>query len=70
MRNRTSGHSAILAARDQVSSDVGDEVVVVDLEAGIYYGLEDVKPRTESVIRDAILLDIELLRSFGQGRHR
>jgi len=70
MRNRASEHSAILAARDQVSSDVGDEVVVVDLEAGIYYGLEEVKHRTESVIRDAILLDIELLRSFGQGRHR
>jgi hypothetical protein len=60
----------IVAARDQVSSDVGGEVVVVDLEAGMYYGLGEVEPSTVSDVRDAVLLDTKRLRVFSQGRHR
>jgi hypothetical protein len=70
MRNKPSGNAMIVAARDQVSSDVGGEVVVVDLEAGMYYGLGEVEPSTVSDVRDAVLLDTKRLRVFSQGRHR
>ena len=60
----------IVAARDQVSSYVGGEVVVVDLEAGMYYGLGGVEPSTVSDVRDAVLLDTKRLRVFSRGRHR
>jgi hypothetical protein len=57
-------HSTIVATKDQVSSDLGGEVAVLDLKAGMYYGLEAVgariwsliqKPRTVNEIRDIIL---------------
>ena len=51
-------------AKDQVSCEVADEVVVLDVKAGIHYGLNSVgariwdlirEPRTVDQIRDAIV---------------
>lgn len=59
----------IVAARDQVSSDLGGEVVILDLKAGKYYGLDAVgarvwdliqEPRTVEQIRQILLNEYEV----------
>jgi hypothetical protein len=58
-----SGSSTVVAAKDQVSSDLGGEVAILDLKAGVYYGLDAVgariwslieEPRTVNEIRDIL----------------
>jgi hypothetical protein len=69
MKSTVSGHSTVVAARDQVSSDLGNEVAILDLKAGVYYGLDDVaariwnlirEPRTVNEIRDILLEEYEV----------
>ena len=64
-----SGDSTVVAAKDQVSSDLGGEVAILDLKAGVYYGLDAVgariwsliqKPRTVNEIRDILLEEYEV----------
>ena len=64
VKSMISGHSSVVAAKDQVSSDLGKEVAILDLKAGVYYGLDDVgaqvwnliqRPRTVNEIRDILL---------------
>jgi len=64
-----SGDSTIVAAKDQVSSDLGGEVAILDLKAGVYYGLDAVgariwsliqEPRTVNEIRDILLEEYEV----------
>jgi hypothetical protein len=64
VNSMVSGHSSVVAAKDQVSSDLGKEVAILDLKAGVYYGLDDVgaqvwnliqRPRTVNEIRDILL---------------
>jgi hypothetical protein len=59
----------IIANRGQISTDLGDEVVILHLDAGSYYGLDQVgvffwnliqEPRKVSDIRDAILEEYEV----------
>jgi hypothetical protein len=56
--------STIVAVRDQIGCDLGAEEVILDLNSGIYYGLNEVgasiwkliqEPMAVSGIRDAIL---------------
>jgi len=58
-----------VAAKDQVSSDLGGEVAILDLKAGVYYGLDAVgariwsliqEPRTVNEIRDILLEEYEV----------
>ena len=58
-----------MAANDQVSSDLGGEVAILDLKAGVYYGLDAVgariwsliqEPRTVNEIRDILLEEYEV----------
>ena len=42
-----------MAAKDQVSSDLGGEVAILDLKAGVYYGLDAVGARIWSLIQEA-----------------
>ena len=52
--NRTlSVNSSVTASKDQVSSDLGDEVAILHLKAGIYYGLDGVGARVWNLIREA-----------------
>jgi len=58
-----------VAANDQVSSDLGGEVAILHLEAGMYYGLEEVgariwnliqEPRPVEEIRDILVSEYEV----------
>ena len=44
--------SMVVAAKDQVSADLSDEVVMLDLESGVYYGLDAVGARIWSLIQE------------------
>jgi Coenzyme PQQ synthesis protein D (PqqD) len=64
-----SGDSTVVAAKDQVSSDLGGEVAILDLKAGVYYGLDAVgariwslieEPRTVKEIRDILLEEYDV----------
>ncbi len=62
--------SSVAAAKDQVSSDLGGEVAILNLKAGTYYGLDDVgarvwsliqeKPMTVGEVRDIIVSEYEV----------
>jgi Coenzyme PQQ synthesis protein D (PqqD) len=61
--------STVVAAEGQVSSDLGDEVAILDLRGGMYYGLESVgrriwsliqEPRTVREIRDIVASEYEV----------
>ena len=69
MKSTVSEHSTVVAAKDQVSSDLGKEVAILDLKAGVYYGLDAVgariwnllqEPRTVNEIRDIILKEYDV----------
>jgi hypothetical protein len=66
-------HSTVVAAKDQVSTDLGGEMAILNLKSGVYYGLDAVGariwdliqgPRTVHEIRDVIVeeYDVELER--------
>lgn len=66
---RGSGYSSIVATKNQVSSDLGGEAVILDLKSGVYYGLNDVgtriwnliqEPKTLNEIQGAILEEYEV----------
>ena len=44
--------TTVVASRDQVSRDVGDEAVILGLGAGMYYGLNPVGARVWSLIQE------------------
>jgi hypothetical protein len=52
-----SGGSTVVAAKDQVSSDLGGEVAILDLKAGVYYGLDAVGARIWSLIQEPITVN-------------
>lgn len=69
MKRALSRSSSVVAARDQVSSDLGDEVAILDLKAGTYYGLDAVgartwnliqEPRTVEEVRDILVSEYEV----------
>ena len=69
MRRLVSRDSTVVATRDQVSSDLKGEVAILDLKAGVYYGLDDVgarvwnliqEPKTVSEIRDVLLQEYDV----------
>lgn len=58
-----------MAAKDQASSDLGGEVAILNLKAGVYYGLDAVgariwsliqEPRTVNEIRNILLEEYEV----------
>ena len=61
--------SVVSAAREQVSSGIGDDTVILELRAGVYYGLDRVgtrvwellrEPRTVRDIRDRIVVEFDV----------
>jgi hypothetical protein len=44
--------SSVIAAKDQVSSDLGGEVAILHLEDGMYYGLNAVGARIWSLVQE------------------
>jgi hypothetical protein len=64
-----SSSSIVVASRDQVSSDLAGEAVILNLASGMYYGLDEVgaqvwsliqEPRSVDAIRDTILEEYEV----------
>jgi hypothetical protein len=43
--------STVVTAEDQVSSEIGEEVAILDLKAGTYYGLDAVGARVWELIQ-------------------
>ena len=69
MGRTVSRSSVVVAAKKQISTDLGGEAVILELESGAYYGLNDVgtriwdliqQPKTVNDIRDAILEEYEV----------
>lgn len=44
-------HSRIVAVKDQVSCDLGDEAAILNLAKGVYYGLDSVGARVWTLIK-------------------
>ena len=75
MGARTISNSAVIsAASDVLVSEFGEELVILNLRDGVYYGLEDVgsriwsllqEPVTISMLRDALVeeFDVDPARS-------
>ena len=62
-------NSIVVASGDQVSSDLGEEAVILGVKTGVYYGLNPVgariwslvqQPRTVENIRDTVLAEYEV----------
>ena len=69
LEHTISGGSIVVAAKDQVSTDLAGEAVILSLESGVYYSLDAggariwsliEEPRTVNEIRDAILEEYEV----------
>lgn len=69
MNSEISLGTTIMAAEGQVSSNVGEEVAILELKAGTYYGLDAVgarvwelvqQPTRVSEIRDTLLDEYEV----------
>ena len=69
MQRTVSRSSVVVAAKNQISTDLRGEAVILELESGAYYGLNDVgariwdliqQPKNVNDIRDAILEEYEV----------
>jgi hypothetical protein len=47
-----SKNSKVVATKEQVSADLGGEVVILNMKNGVYYGLNPVGARIWSLIQD------------------
>ena len=61
--------SSVVVSKDQVSSDLGSDVAILHLKAGVYYGLDAVgarvwrllqEPRTVGEVRDVLTSEYEV----------
>jgi Coenzyme PQQ synthesis protein D (PqqD) len=69
MKNTVSERSTVVAAKDQVSSDLRGEVAILHLGTGMYYGLDEVgariweliqEPRTVDEVRGVLLSEYDV----------
>jgi len=51
MTENVTVQSIVVAVKDQVSSDVGGEAVILHMQSGIYYGLDPVGARIWSLVQ-------------------
>ncbi len=56
MNREISERSTVVAAKEQVSSDLGGEVAILNLDAGMYYGLDDVGARIWDLVQEPRLV--------------
>lgn len=68
-KNSLSSNSIVVAAKDQISRDLEGEAVILNINSGAYFGLENVgariwsliqEPRAVSDVRDIILDEYEV----------
>jgi len=64
-----SGESVVVVAKDQVSSNLGGEVAILNFKSGIYYGLDAAgarvwnliqKPQSVAEVQEAILREFDV----------
>jgi hypothetical protein len=69
MKSGMSVDSVVVASKRQVSSDLGGEAAILDLEGGVYYGLDEVgariweliqEPKPVSEVRDVLLEEYDV----------
>jgi hypothetical protein len=69
MKPMVSGDSMVIAAQGQVFCTLGEEVAILDLQSGMYYGLNAVGARiwhllqeatTVNKVRDALLAEYDV----------
>jgi hypothetical protein len=53
-KTRISLSTILVAAREQVSSELAGGVIMLDLKSGVYYGLEDVGARIWALLQEPI----------------
>jgi len=51
--SKVSVRSIVAATKEQVSSDLGGEAVILNLKSGIYYGLDAVGARVWSLLQES-----------------
>lgn len=51
MSTTLSKHSVVVAVREQVSCDLGGEAAILNVQSGVYYGLDTVGARIWSLIQ-------------------
>jgi trimethylamine:corrinoid methyltransferase-like protein len=57
MKRVVKEHSNVVAVKGQVSSDLGGEVAILDLNAGMYYGLDEVGARIWQLVQESRLVE-------------
>lgn len=57
MKNTIDGHALIVAAREQVFCELQDEVVILNMKNGVYYGLDQVGAKIWQWIRTPIMVN-------------
>ncbi len=66
---RVSWNSVVVATETQISSDLAGEAIILELKAGMYYGLDPIgtriwkliqEPRSVSSLRDTLLAEYEV----------
>ncbi len=57
MERMLSGRSTVVAAKEQVSCNLAEEAVILNLELGVYYGLNSVAARIWNLIQDPKTVD-------------
>jgi hypothetical protein len=69
MVENLSGQSIVVAAKDQVSCDLGGEAAILNIKSGVYYGLDPIgaqvwnllqKPHRVAEIREAVVRDYDV----------
>jgi len=76
MGESVSLEAVVVAAKDQASCRLEDEVAIVQLKVGVYYGLDPVgarvwelisTPRSVRAVRDALLAEYDVDRTRCEG---
>jgi hypothetical protein len=49
--------ATVVASRDQVAADLADEVIILGMRDGVYYGVEAVAARIWALVQQPVRLD-------------
>ena len=63
MEQTVSGRSIVVASQEQVSCDLAEEVAILDVTSGIYYGLNTVGARIWQLVQEPRMVS-ELYKTF------
>ena len=64
-KREISRSSVVVATKDQVSSDLAGETVVLSMQSAMYYGLDEVGSRVWELVREPVRVS-DVLDTIGQ----